>query len=101
MEKKRQTRRVNIRREKSAVPLPCAEIPLVEDLIAGMIAAAFASEHPELFRSSDDETVKQQVSGSVAAAAEVTGAPPVNAAGPDDHMELEPHDEQSTRTNTS
>ena len=79
---KRKVQRVRFQRVTSGSPIPTTESQHVEDQIARMIASAYASDHPDLFQSITKKHGEQQVSGPVAAAAAVTGAPPVNAAGP-------------------
>ena len=68
-----------------------------ERLLASLIARAYAADHPELFRRPTTPDKRTEKSGSPAASAEVAGALPANAGGPDEesreHDRTTEHDE--------
>jgi hypothetical protein len=51
METKRGHQKISYRRESSGDTLAAGDLQALEDILAKMIAAAYAREHPDLFRS--------------------------------------------------
>ncbi len=78
--------------------MPVEEWQAAESLLARLVARAYASDHPELFRPAVVPTANEESSGPPAAAAAVAGALPANAGGLD--KESREHDSRIEHEDT-